>query len=310
MSNDIIINFIRKKDSAWTGITLYRKSMLPQPSKTTRNVFWVAEECILVEFWHKKKRSVLFVITVRPFRNFVVHWLTKTREEKDLPATRQFTAKLYSFVHGEDSVERLASSPLSILQFVPSPVDLTSFRGLEVKMRGQHYATNTAVQEAVRICWRRAEKKFCPKGIFRLLEGWQKFIDYGWDFLEKWIRGRDLTDTWCFLFIRLLVCKINMLMWHGPCTWLIDVRIATQWAGLLCEGLRKFVTRTSLTLNKTSFTLWAICWSQLSCARCTVILWLKYSCAPNKSLTRNSIIDIFYSFISTASNFIWIRLVN
>jgi hypothetical protein len=46
---------------------------------------------------------------------------------KDHPATRQFTAKLYSPVHGEDSEERLASSSPFIAESVPSPLDLTSF---------------------------------------------------------------------------------------------------------------------------------------------------------------------------------------
>jgi len=59
--------------------------------------------------------------------------VTKAKEEKDHPATRQFTAKLYSSVHGEDSEERLASSPPSILQSVPSPLDLTSFGVVSIR---------------------------------------------------------------------------------------------------------------------------------------------------------------------------------
>lgn len=174
-------------------------------------------------------------------------------------------------------------------------------------MQGQQNATNTAV----RICWRRAEKKFCLKGIFKLLQIWQKFIDLGGDFLQNWIQGGDLTDTWCFLFIPLHDPKINMLMWHGTRAWLIEARIATQRAGLPSEGIDSFVIRTSLTVNKAFFTLWVMCRSRFSCARSTVILWLSYRCADDKSPTPNSVIPIFcYSFITTASDFIWIRLVN
>ena len=178
-------------------------------------------------------------------------------------------------------------------------------------MRGQHFATERAVQAAVRICWRRSVKKFCRKGIFKLLEDWQKFIDLRGDFLENWMQGWDLTDIWCFLFIPLFDCEINMLMWYGPRVWLIDARIATQRAGLLCEGLSNFVTRPSLTLNKTSFTLWAFSRPRLSCVSSTIVPWLHYSCAPNNFPTRNSVIVIFcYYFIATAFNFIWIPLVN
>jgi len=117
----------RKEDNAWTDITQYRKSMLAHSFQTTGTVFWVTEGCILVEFFHKKKLSILFVIIFWPFRSFVVYCVTKARKVKDHPATRQFTAKLYFSVRGEDSEERLASSSPSIPESVPSPLDLTSF---------------------------------------------------------------------------------------------------------------------------------------------------------------------------------------
>jgi hypothetical protein len=56
MTNRHIITLIPKKeDSAWTDITQYRKSMLPQTSKTTGTVYWFPEGCILVAIFHKKK---------------------------------------------------------------------------------------------------------------------------------------------------------------------------------------------------------------------------------------------------------------
>jgi len=68
-----------------------------------------------------------------PFRRFVVHWVTKAKEEKDQPETWQFAAKLYSSLYGEDSEERLASSSPSILQSVPRPIDLTSFGVVSIR---------------------------------------------------------------------------------------------------------------------------------------------------------------------------------
>jgi hypothetical protein len=61
-------------------------------------------------------------------QKFVVHCVTK-----DYPAMRQFTAKLYSSLHAEDSEERLASSPLSILLPVPRPFDLTTFGVVSIR---------------------------------------------------------------------------------------------------------------------------------------------------------------------------------
>jgi hypothetical protein len=61
--------------------------------------------------------------------------VTKAREEKDHPAMRQYTAKLYSSVHGEDSEERLASSSPSILQSVSRPLDLTSFGVVSIRCK-------------------------------------------------------------------------------------------------------------------------------------------------------------------------------
>jgi hypothetical protein len=249
-TNRHIITLIRKqKDSAWTDITQYRKSMLPHSSKTTGTVFWVPEGSIFVEFSHKKKWSILFVINFWPLRSFVVHCVTKAKEENIIlqsDNSRPNSTRL--------CMERILKNGWQVLP-LPSYSPYLALRphilwGRKYKMRGQHYATNTAV----RVCWRRAKMKFCRKGIFRLLEVWQKVIDLGGDFLENWIHGEDLTDTWYFLFTPLLDCEINMPMRHGPLAWLTDARNVTHWAGLPSEGFNSFITWTSLTPNKSSLT--------------------------------------------------------
>lgn len=57
-------------------------------------------------------------------------------------------------VYGEDSEERLRSSPHLPYSLDLSPVDYHLFKFVKYQMQGQHYATNEAVQEAIcrRLC--------------------------------------------------------------------------------------------------------------------------------------------------------------
>ena len=52
-------------------------------------------------------------------------------------------------------------------------------------MRGQHHETNEALQTAVRQCLRAAGTEFCRKGIFKLPERWEKYVQRNGDYVEK-----------------------------------------------------------------------------------------------------------------------------
>ena len=52
-------------------------------------------------------------------------------------------------------------------------------------MRDQHHETNEALQTAVRQCLRAAGTEFYRKGIFKLPERWEKFVQRNGDYVEK-----------------------------------------------------------------------------------------------------------------------------
>jgi hypothetical protein len=53
------------------------------------------------------------------------------------------------------------------------------------QMRGQLYETKKALQSAVRQCLRTAGTEFYRKGIFKLPERWEKFVQRNRDYVEK-----------------------------------------------------------------------------------------------------------------------------
>jgi len=52
-------------------------------------------------------------------------------------------------------------------------------------MRGKHYETNETLQTAVRQCLRVGGTEFQRKGIFKLPERWEKFVQKNGDYVEK-----------------------------------------------------------------------------------------------------------------------------
>jgi hypothetical protein len=56
---------------------------------------------------------------------------------------------------------------------------------LKDHLRGHHYETDEAVQEAVRSWLRGAGTDFYSRGIFKILQHWQKCIDRDENFVEK-----------------------------------------------------------------------------------------------------------------------------
>jgi hypothetical protein len=65
-----------------------------------------------------------------------------------------------------------------------APLDYHLFRPLKDYLRGHHYETDEAVQEAVRSWMRGAGTDLYRRGIFKILQRWQKCIDRDVDFVE------------------------------------------------------------------------------------------------------------------------------
>jgi histone-lysine N-methyltransferase SETMAR len=66
-----------------------------------------------------------------------------------------------------------------------APSDYQLFGPLKDHLRGQHYEIDEAVQEAVRSWLRGAGMYSYCRGIFKILQRWQKCIDRDEDFAEK-----------------------------------------------------------------------------------------------------------------------------
>jgi hypothetical protein len=56
---------------------------------------------------------------------------------------------------------------------------------MEDHLTGHHFETDEAVQETVRSWMRGAATDFYRRGIFKILQRWQKGIDRDGDFVEK-----------------------------------------------------------------------------------------------------------------------------
>jgi hypothetical protein len=65
-----------------------------------------------------------------------------------------------------------------------TPSDYHLFGPLK-DLRGHHYETDEAVQEAVRSWMRGAGTDFYCRGMFKIQQRWQKCIDRDEDFVEK-----------------------------------------------------------------------------------------------------------------------------
>jgi nucleoside-specific outer membrane channel protein Tsx len=78
---------------------------------------------------------------------------------------------------------KLFSDPLYSPDLAPSDYHL--FGPLKDHLWGHHYETDEAVQEAVRSWLRGPGTDFYRRGIFKILQRWQKCTDRDGDFAEK-----------------------------------------------------------------------------------------------------------------------------
>jgi hypothetical protein len=87
---------------------------------------------------------------------------------------------VYGYRGTQNGWELLSHPP-----YIPdlAPTDYHLFGSLKDYLRGLHYETEEAVQEAVRSWLRGAGTDFYRRGVFKILQHWQKCIDWDGDFV-------------------------------------------------------------------------------------------------------------------------------
>lgn len=130
--------------------------------KTTWAVFWHDEGCIMFDFCHKGK-STMLLDSVRRSRIFVVNCMTyiKRRKQSSCNMTMySWTSIVSEWAQFRRMVELLPCLPHSLDL---TPVDYNLFRFIKGQMWGQNSATNEATQDAVHFCLKTAQMELCPK---------------------------------------------------------------------------------------------------------------------------------------------------
>jgi hypothetical protein len=100
--------------------------------------------------------------------------------------TMKISETLFPFAYGYSGTQNgweLLSQPPYRPEVASSDYQL--FGPLKVHLRGHHYETDEAVQEAVRSWLRGAGMDIYRRGIFKILQRWRKCIDRDGDFVEK-----------------------------------------------------------------------------------------------------------------------------
>ena len=147
-------------------------------------VFWDAEGCILIEFLEPGKtiNVARYVQTVLKLRRALRDKRPGRNSILQHDNARPYTALLIL-----EKIENMGWEVLPRHPYIPdvAPSDYHLFGFVKNQMRDQHYETNVALQTAVRQCLRAAGKEFYCKGIFKLPERWEKFVQRNGDCVEK-----------------------------------------------------------------------------------------------------------------------------
>jgi histone-lysine N-methyltransferase SETMAR len=143
-------------------------------SKVMGTVFCDSEGCKLVDFLKKGETisAARYVQTLNKLRRGL---RGKPPKQKTVilqyDNARSHTARLTLQTIQKKGCELLSHPPYS-----PdlAPLNYHLFGPLKDHLRGHHYETDEAVQEAVRSCLRGAGTDFYLRGIFKILQRWQK----------------------------------------------------------------------------------------------------------------------------------------
>jgi hypothetical protein len=178
LTNSLLITLTpNPNDNTWTGITKYRKSVPPSPSRLQELSFGLLKGAFFSSSVTRANHqyypllnsdaseSLLCIANKRPGWGSIIVQHDNARPN----ATRLCVEWIQ-----KNGWEYLFFPIHATIRYtLPSSIHLPTFRGRKAKRRSQNYENNEAVQEAVCLCLRTAEEEFCRKGIIRLLERWQ-----------------------------------------------------------------------------------------------------------------------------------------
>jgi hypothetical protein len=175
MKTGSTILILKQDDRVWNGIMLHLQIRRPEPYPWPET-WWdqfsgmLRGDCWLI-FWPESKLSVQFT-TFSCSRNCSVHFVTSV-QWKDTTFFNKIVHTLTLYTWHWAKLKNLARKCIPILQsrlgcFLLPPVQARK-RSLE----------GTAVWKL-----QNTEKDFCNSSIFKLVQGWQKYLDHSWDSVE------------------------------------------------------------------------------------------------------------------------------
>ena len=190
MKAGLTILSLKRNSRVWNGAICIlhqrrRQRQCHQPRRWMMGtVFWDAKGLILAEFLEPGQTSTATrnVLTVhklhralldkRPGRNIII------LHDNACPHAARLTSGAIAKM-GWEVLPHPSYSP----DLAPSDYHLFGF--VKDQLHGQRYETMEAIQKAVRQCLRMAGMEFYRRGIFKLPECWEKYLQRNGDYVEK-----------------------------------------------------------------------------------------------------------------------------
>ena len=134
--------------------------------------------------WNLGKQSLLLVM-YRHCTSSVVHCAINVRDETSkscMTTLAPQSARLTS-----EAISKMGWEVLPHPSYSPdlAPSDYHLFRFVKDQLRGQRYETTETIQKAVRQCLGMAGTEFYRRGIFKLIERWEKCVQRSGDYVKK-----------------------------------------------------------------------------------------------------------------------------
>jgi histone-lysine N-methyltransferase SETMAR len=161
-----------------------RSRKLPSAGRVVGTVFWDCEGCILVDVLEKEKtiNAAGYIQTLNKLRHALSERHPREKTVILQHDVRPHTARL--------TLQKIQKNGWKLLSHPPyspdlAPSDYHLFRPLKDYLIGHNYENDEAIEEAVRSWLGGDGTDFCRRGIFKILQRWQKCTDRDGDFVEK-----------------------------------------------------------------------------------------------------------------------------